>query len=47
MPEKPGQIIRQLHPDSLQPNIILILADDVGFEVPTCDGGESLQHAKS
>ncbi len=26
-----------------KPNIILILGDDVGYEVPTCDGGQSYQ----
>ena len=24
-----------------RPNIILIMADDVGYEIPTCNGGES------
>lgn len=24
-----------------KPNVILILADDIGYEIPTCDGGES------
>lgn len=24
-----------------KPNIILILADDIGYEIPTCDGGQS------
>jgi arylsulfatase A len=26
---------------SSKPNIILILADDAGYEIPTCDGGQS------
>ncbi len=26
-----------------KPNIILILGDDVGYEVPTCDGGQSYE----
>ncbi len=34
VPQKPGQYT-PVTPDSLQPNIILILADDVGYEVPT------------
>jgi len=29
------------HSSTDQPNIILILADDIGFEVPTCNGGSS------
>jgi len=29
----------KLHPD--QPNIILIMAEDMGYEVPTCNGGQS------
>jgi arylsulfatase A len=41
MPQLPGDTSKPVTPDSVQPNIILILADDVGFEVPTCDGGES------
>jgi arylsulfatase A len=28
---------------SSQPNIILILADDIGYEIPTCNGGRSYQ----
>src|SRR5262249_10120421 len=24
-----------------QPNIILFLGDDIGYEIPTCDGGQS------
>src|SRR5678815_2266090 len=26
-----------------KPNIILIMADDIGYEVPTCNGGQSYQ----
>src|SRR5215831_6016551 len=32
-----------LHPDVSNPNIILILGDDVGYEIPTCDGGQTYQ----
>jgi arylsulfatase A-like enzyme len=28
---------------STHPNIILIVGDDVGYEIPTCDGGQSYQ----
>ncbi|MBS1745040.1 MAG: sulfatase-like hydrolase/transferase [Bacteroidetes bacterium] len=28
-------------PQSKKPNIVFILADDVGYEIPTCDGGHS------
>lgn len=31
----------KLHPD--QPNIIIIMAEDMGYEVPTCNGGQSYQ----
>jgi len=28
---------------SIHPNIILILGDDIGYEIPTCDSGQSYQ----
>ncbi len=28
---------------SSKPNILILLGDDIGYEVPTCDGGESYQ----
>src|SRR5258706_4546965 len=30
-------------PPPVKPNIILILEDDIGYEVPSCNGGQSYQ----
>ena len=35
----PGKVCAQ----TSHPNIIFILGDDIGYEIPTCDGGQSYQ----
>jgi len=39
--ERLSASVSQQDATSARPNIILIVGDDIGYEVPTCDGGQS------
>ena len=39
--DSPPEVLPIVIPHPEKPNIILIISDDIGYEIPTCNGGQS------